>query len=265
MNLSNGFCLALAADLEYDSDPDDDIFGDNLPKAKATPAKPAAAAKPRAPDAFIPKPQMYGGDARYRMTLPLLQFPYKDENNIDRYCSIVQMPSGCAEKGVVDFKITNGMVLLEWNATNLIIYNPEQYANFFRHPNNVPIYPSRDHVKIHGHHTAVQKLKGNHKTNRIIFTFHFKPDTVIEGNKVFAETLEDGKTIPGFQLIKATQGEYPQIFAHFEFKQKADGHAFAQPTVDEDHLTGNEDDNSSDEKSASDASPSEHHSWWNKL
>ena len=96
MNLSNGFCLALAADLEYDSDPDDDIFGNNKPKAKATPAKPAAAAKPRAPDAFIPKPQMYGGDARYRMTLPLLQFPYKDENNIDRYCSIVQMPSGCA-------------------------------------------------------------------------------------------------------------------------------------------------------------------------
>jgi hypothetical protein len=43
-------------------------------------------------------------------------------------------------------------------------------------------------------------------------------------------------------LIKASKGKNPHIFAHFEFKKKSDGQAFAQAQDEEDHLQGDEDD-----------------------
>jgi hypothetical protein len=188
------------------------------------------------------------------MKLPFLQFEYKDENSINRYCSIVQMPSGCAERGVVDFKIKNGTVQLIINVTHLMIFNPLQYAALFRDAAGNAIYHDNDHVKIHGHHDAVKKLKGSSASNRIFYVFEFKPDITIDGDKVFEEVDEDSGTqyvIPGFQLIKASKGKNPQIFAHFEFKKKSDGHAFAQAQDEEDHLQGDEDDSSSSSSSSS--------------
>ena len=188
------------------------------------------------------------------MKLPFLQFEYKDENSIDRYCSIVQMPSGCAERGVVDFKIKFGTVQLFINVTHLMIFNPLEYAALFRDAAGNPIYHDSDHVKIHGHHDAVKKLKGSSASNRIYYVFEFKPDITIDGGKVFDEVYEDSGTqhiIPGFQLIKASKGKNPHIFAHFEFKKKSDGHAFAQAQDEEDHLQGDEDDSSSSSSSSS--------------
>jgi hypothetical protein len=88
-----------------------------------------------------------------------------------------------------------------------------------------------DHVKIHGHHDAVKKLKGSSASNRIHYIFEFKPDITIDGGKLFDKFYEDSGTqhfIPGFQLMKASKWKNPHIFAHFEFKKKSDGHAFAQ-------------------------------------
>jgi len=251
--------LFLAANLNYDSDEDDDIFGgakSSKPEAKpaaaaAAPAK-KAAEQFKAPPVSIPEAfQVIGGDRYYRMKLPLLQFPFKDENNVDRYCSIVHMPSGCAERGIVDFTIRGGVVKIIVNVTRLLIFHPLEYAAFFLDDDKQPIYQDKDHVKIHGHFDAVKKLKGSSASNRIFYVFEFKPDIIIDGDKVFEETYEDlgtMHTIPGFQLIKATTGKHPQIFAHFEFKQKVDGHAFAQPDSDEDFLEGDVDDSSSSEE-----------------
>jgi len=200
-----------------------------------------------------------GGDRYYRMKLPILQFPFKDENNVDRYCSIVHMPSGCAERGIVDFTIRGGVVKVILNASRLLMFHPYEYSTFFLDSDKNPIYQDKDHVKIHGHFDAVKKLKGASSSNRIFFVFEFKPDIIIDGDKVFDKTYEDAgtlHTIPGFQLIKATTGKHPQIFAHFEFKQKVDGHDFAQPDSDEDHLEGkvNDSSSSSEEESSDEES-----------
>jgi len=254
------YLLFPAANLDYDSDEDDDIFGSRKKKPAPAPepeTKPAAtpAKSPafKAPPVSIPEAfQVIGGDRYYRMKLPLLQFPFKDEYNVDRYCSIVQMPSGCAEKGIVDIKIRGGVVKIIVNVTRLLLFHPIEYASFFLDANQNPIYQDSDHVKIHGHFDAVKKLKGTSSSNRILYVFEFKPDIIIEGDKVYEETYEDQGTvytIPGFSLIKATTGKHPQIFAHFEFKQKVDGHDFAQPDSDEDHLEGDVDDSSSSSSS----------------
>jgi len=254
----NAFCF-LATKLDYDSDEDDDIFGGR--KKAAQPTKPAPAKAPapayRAPS--IPSAfQVIGGDRYFRMKLPLLQFPYKGDDNTDRYTSIVQMPSGCAERGIVDFKIKNGTVKLIVNVSLLMIFHPTDYCALFLDSNGDPIYKDMDHVKIHGHFDAVKKMKGSAATNRIFFVFEFKPDIVIDGDKVFEEKYVDAGieyVIPGFQLIKATTGKSPQIFAHFEFKQKVDGHAFAQAESDEDHLQGEEDESSSSSDSSAAPTP----------
>ena len=195
---------------------------------------------------------MIGGDCYYRMTLPLLQFEYKDDDFIDRYCSIVHMPAGCAEKGVVDFHVSNNKVQLIINVTHWLMFDAVEFSKIFRDPEGNPLYPDRDHVKIHGHHAAIKKLKGStSKTNRIFFVFEFSPNCVIENDTVYIETLKDGNEetlIPGFQLIKSTTGPNPQVFAHFEFLQHVDGHEADQPMEDEIMLVGEEDESTEEEE-----------------
>lgn len=258
-------CVFPETQLGYDSDEDDDIFADKKMKAKTktkTPTKNAAINQPMAPVSIPEAFQVIGGDRYFKMKLPLLQFAYKDENIMDRYCSIVHMPSGCAEKGIVDYKIRAGMVQLIVNVTRLMVFHPYEYASQFRDEHNNPIYVDKDHVKIHGHFEAVKKMKGSSSSNRIFYVFEFQPSIMIEGDKVYEETYWDNGVlvkIPGFQLIKSTKGKHPQIFAHFEFKKKVDGHGFAQANSCEDLLEGDEDESSSEESNdsndAADAPP----------
>lgn len=246
--------MSTEAELDYDSDEDDAIFDNSDKKvaqsSKSSSKKPAAVPRPSMGPVSIPEAfQVIGGDRYFRMKLPLLQFAYKDEHNINRYCSIVHMPAGCAEKGIVDFSISGGKVQLMMNATHLMMFDPVKYSQLFRDGHGNQIYMDKDHVKTHGHYEAVKKMKGSSSFNRIIYVFEFQPDIIIDGDKVYDETIiDDGveKVNPGFMLIKATKGQRPQIFAHFEFKQKVDGHDFAQAESDEDLLEGDEDDESSD-------------------
>jgi hypothetical protein len=90
----------------------DVIFG--MPQTKTTPAKSAAkqshaAVQPPAPPQ-TPFLVSVGGNQHYRMTLPLVQFPYEDDKALKRYCSIVHMPAGCFRAGAVGYNIKGGEV-----------------------------------------------------------------------------------------------------------------------------------------------------------
>jgi hypothetical protein len=251
--LTSFFFFIPATKLDYDSDEDDNIFGEKKKAAASTPQK------PKAPPVNIPEAfQVANGDRYFKMELPLLQFPYTDENGVDRYCSIVHMPSGSGGKRIVDYKIKNGTVSVVVDYSRLQMFHPSSFAEHFEDENGDLIYDRGDDVKICGHRDAVKKLRAT-KTNRIFFVFEFKPQCVIEGDKVYDETYEDNGetyTIPGYQLL-STEGIMPQIFCQFEFKQKVDGHDVDQAMIDEDHLKGNEDDSSSSsDSSSSDSSAS---------
>jgi hypothetical protein len=83
-----------------------------------------------------------------------------------------------------------------------------EYAAIFRDTAGNAIHHESDHVKIHGHHDAVKKLKGSSASNRIYYVFEFKPDITIDGGKVIDEVYEDSGTQHFDQSVQGEESTY---------------------------------------------------------